>query len=146
MRDRLEPIVPVAVSDPIRRVDELLDVEEAGALLAAEWGAEAASLWDLEARNALFCVVCAGTELYPAFQWQEGRLIQSLAEILDILKPHRSAWKILAWFTQENEALAGATPADLLGSAHQAVAAAARLELRARAITPQIDRPDVGTA
>ena len=92
------------------------------------------------------CVVCAGTELYPAFQWQEGRLIQSLAEILDILKPHRSAWKILAWFTQENEALAGATPADLLGSAHQAVAAAARLELRARAITPQIDRPDVGTA
>jgi Protein of unknown function (DUF2384) len=132
VRDRLEPIATAAVRDPVQRVDELLDVEDARALLAAEFGAEATSLADLEARNALFCVVCAGAQLYPAFQWREGRLIGSVAEILDILTPYRSSWKILSWFSQQNGALGGATPADLLISAPQAVAVAARIELRAR--------------
>jgi hypothetical protein len=132
MSCRLEFVSPGVASREFHHLDELLDTQQARALLESEFGFEAPSPRHLEAENRLFCVVCAGVELYPAFQWHDHQLITSLAEILTILTPYRSAWKILAWFSGENRLLDGARPADLLPFAVEAVAHAARAELQAR--------------
>jgi hypothetical protein len=131
MSSRLEFVRP-AVVDRFGHLDELLDVQQARTLLVGEFGAEAPSPERLEGELRLFFVVCAGVELYPAFQWHEGRLIPTLRDVLSVLTPHRSAWKILSWFSMENQRLEGARPADLLPFAAAAVEDAARAELLSR--------------
>jgi hypothetical protein len=110
--------------------NDLLDAKEACARLQAQYGDETPSLQTLKTEWRLFCVICAGVETYPAFQWYEGRLICDLRAILGTLLPHRTAWKTLSWFESENTGLGGARPADLLPLDPQAVLEAAQMELR----------------
>jgi hypothetical protein len=120
--------------------DELLDAEQARALLEVEFGSSAPSPRCLQDELRIFCVVCAGVELYPAFQWHEGRLITGLKDVLSILTPHRAAWKILAWFSAANRHLEGARPADVLPLMPGTVSEAARLELRTRSVGSPLER------
>jgi hypothetical protein len=134
MSCRLEFVRPAVASDRFDRFDELLDAQQVRALLEAEFGAEAPSPRRLRSERGLFCVVCAGVELYPGFQWHEGRLITGLKDVLSVLTPYRSAWKILAWFCADNRHLDGARPADLLSLMSAGVSEAARLELQTRSV------------
>jgi hypothetical protein len=132
MSCRLEFMRPSVATDGFTRFDELLDVHQVQALLEAEFGAEAPSPQRLQSERRIFCVVCAGAELYPAFQWHEGKLITSLRDVLSLLMAHRATWKILAWFTADNCHLDGGRPADLLRLIPARVLEAARLELKSR--------------
>jgi hypothetical protein len=132
MNCRLEFVRPAAASDGFDHFDELLDAQQVRALLEAEFGAEAPNPQRLQSEGRLFSVICAGVELYPAFQWHEGRLITGLRDVLSVLKPYRGAWKILAWFSADNRHLDGARPADLLPRMPASASVAARLELQAQ--------------
>ncbi len=129
MNGRLEFVRPTTAVSESNRFDELLDVSQALALLEAEFGVPTPDLRTLQHECRLFGIVCAGEELYPAFQWSDRQLITGLRDILSVLTPHRSAWKILAWFSTENPLLNGARPADCLTSAAIAVGEAARAHL-----------------
>jgi hypothetical protein len=129
---------PVA-TDRFDHFDELLDVQQVRALLEVEFGADAPSPQRLRCELRIFCVVCAGVELYPAFQWHEGRLITGVKDVLSVLTPHRAAWKILAWFSAGNRHLEGARPADLLPLMPGIVSEAARLELQTRSVHSRLD-------
>jgi hypothetical protein len=138
MNCRLKFEKPVA-TDRFDHFDELLDAQQVRALLEVEFGVDAPSLQRLQSEQKLFCVICAGTELYPAFQWYEGRLISGLKEVLSILAPHRAAWKILAWVSTGNPHLEGARPADLLPGKITRVLAAARFELQVRSVDSRLE-------
>jgi hypothetical protein len=139
MNGRLEYVRPVVAADKLDYLEELLDVQQVRTLVEAEFGAGAPSPQRLQSERRLLCVVCAGLELYPAFQWYEGRLIPGLSDVLSILTPYRAAWKILAWLGAVNRHLDGARPADLLPSNIARVLAAARLELRVRSGDSRLD-------
>ena len=64
-----------AATDRFDHFDELLDAQQARALLEVEFAADAPSPQCLQCELRIFCVVCAGEEHYPAFQWREGRLL-----------------------------------------------------------------------
>jgi hypothetical protein len=134
MNGRLEFVRPTVASGGFNHLGELLDAKQVGTLLQAEFGAAAPSPQRLQSQRRLFCVICAGEELYPAFQWHQGQLIPGLKAVLNTLTPYRSAWRILAWLSAENRHLDGRRPADLLASADAAVAAVARTELLERSI------------
>ena len=123
-----------AATDSFDCFDELLDAEQARALLEVEFGSSAPSPRCLQDELRIFCVICAGVELYPAFQWHEGRLITGLKDVLSMLTPHRAAWKILAWLSAGNPHLEGGRPADVLPLTPALVSEAARLELQRRPI------------
>lgn len=124
-----------AATDRFDCFDELLDVEQVRGLLDLEFGADAPSPQSLQSELRIFCVVCAGVELYPAFQWHEGRLVVGVKDVLSILAPHRAAWKILAWLSAGNPHLQGGRPAELLPLTPAIVSEAARLELRRRPLS-----------
>jgi hypothetical protein len=126
-----------AAADPSGSFDELLDERQTRALLEVEFGANAPSPQCLRGEQRIFCVVCAGVELYPGFQWHEGRLIAGMNDVLSVLAPHRAEWKILAWFSAGNRHLEGARPADLLPRTPARVSEAARLELQSRPVNSQ---------
>jgi hypothetical protein len=139
MNDRLE-FKKAAATDRFERFGELLDVEQVRFLLELEFGADAPSPQSLQTELRIFCVVCAGVELYPAFQWHEGRLVAGLKDVLSILAPHRAAWKILAWLSAGNPHLEGGRPADVLPLTPAIVSEAARLELQRRPIGAALER------
>jgi hypothetical protein len=129
-----------AATDRLECCGELLDVEQVRFLLDLEFGADAPSPRSLQSELRIFCVVCAGVELYPAFQWHEGRLVADLKDVLNILAPHRAAWKILAWLNADNPHLEGCRPADVLPLTPALVSKAARLELQRRPIGAPLER------
>jgi hypothetical protein len=129
-----------AAADRLECFGELLDVEQVRFLLDIEFGADAPSPRSLQSELRIFCVVCAGVELYPAFQWHEGRLVTGLKDVLSILAPHRAAWKILSWLSAGNPHLEGGRPADVLPLMPAIVSEAARLELRRRPIGAALER------
>jgi hypothetical protein len=139
MNCRLEYVRPSIATDTFDCFDELLDARQVGALLEAEFGAEARNLQQLQSERRLFSVVCAGVELYPAFQWHESRLVTGLKDVLSVLTPYRTTWKILAWLSAHNRHLDGARPADLLPLKSASVLEAARLELRTRPVNARLD-------
>jgi hypothetical protein len=139
MNCRLEFVRPAVATDTFDCFDELLDAQQVGALLEAEFGAEAPSLQRLQSERRLFAVVCAGVELYPAFQWHESRLVPGLKDVLSVLTPYRTTWKILAWLSAHNRHLDGARPADLLPLKSASVLETARLELQTRSVNARLD-------
>lgn len=129
MNNRLEFAAPPLPAERFDYFDELLEDQKVRLLVEAEFGTQVPGLRQLRQEQRLFCVVRAGEELYPAFQWQEGRLVPALQGVLNVLAPHRGAWTILAWLTADNRHLQGARPADLLFVAPADVSQAARLDL-----------------
>jgi hypothetical protein len=133
-------MAPAAPAQRFDRVDELLEARQVLDLLENEFGADVPKRQQLVREQRLFCVVSGGDELYPTFQWHEGRLVAGLQGVLNILTPYRSAWNILAWLTANNRHLEGTRPVDLLIVAAANVSRAARLELQEQSINSDANR------
>lgn len=78
--------------------------------------------WKQQGR--IFSVPREGTELYPAFQFQDGQPRPAVARVLATLPKTMTPWQTAFWFVAENGWLAGARPYDRLDDPDGLVAAA----------------------
>ena len=68
-------------------------------------------------------------DVYPAFQFEDGKPIKSVQKVLEIFGGRKAPWKLALWFTSNNGWLRdSARPVDLLTIDPQAVIEAARRE------------------
>ncbi len=66
-------------------------------------------------------------DVYPAFQFESGKPIKAVQEVLEAFGGRKAPWKLALWFTSNNGALPGsARPVDLLGDDPAMVVQAAR--------------------
>lgn len=66
-------------------------------------------------------------DVYPAFQFEDGKPIKAVQGVLEAFAGRKSPWKLALWFTSNNGWLPdSARPVDLLTSDPQAVIEAAR--------------------
>lgn len=66
-------------------------------------------------------------DVYPAFQFEDGKPIKAVQAVLEAFDGRKSPWKLALWFASSNGALPdSARPVDLLRSNPRAVIAAAR--------------------
>jgi hypothetical protein len=66
-------------------------------------------------------------DIYPAFQFENGKPIKAVQEVLEAFGGRKAPWKLAPWFTSNNGGLAGsARPVDLLITDPLAVIDAAR--------------------
>lgn len=66
-------------------------------------------------------------DVYPAFQFDSGKPIKAVQEVLEAFGGRKAPWKLALWFTSNNGGLPGsARPVDLLGSDPDEVVRAAR--------------------
>jgi hypothetical protein len=85
-----------------------------------------------KAQGRIFAIETGGQSLFPAFQFAEdGQARPVVAEVLAALGPKAAGWQTALWFTGANGWLGAKRPVDLLESAPEAVAAAARREAEA---------------
>lgn len=84
-----------------------------------------ASRW--KGAGRVFSVPYQGSELYPAFQFDDGEPKPAIATILARLPQAMSAWQRAFWFTSPNGWLDGATPAEKLADVEAVSLAAERL-------------------
>lgn len=77
-------------------------------------------------RVQAFSVPARGRELYPAFQFADGRPRPIIAEILETLPNGMTPWQVAFWFVAGNGWLGGASPAESLDDRKAVLAAAAR--------------------
>lgn len=108
---------------PILTADEL--AERAGH--SATNRSATANRWKGE--NKIFAIRVGGREVYPAFQFKDGRPRRSLQKVLATLGS-RSGWQTAFWFITPNGWLGGATPIDRLDD-EAALATAAAHEVEA---------------
>jgi hypothetical protein len=66
-----------------------------------------------------------GSDLYPAFQFSEGRPLPAIAQVIEALPDRMSAWQVAFWLTSSNGWLGGATPLERLDDETAVLAAAA---------------------
>ena len=70
-------------------------------------------------------------DVYPAFQFQNGKPIKAVQEVLETFDESKAPWKLALWFTSNNGALAdSARPVDLLVTDPAAIVEAARHDVR----------------
>lgn len=81
-----------------------------------------ASRWKVKGK--VFSIKHGGVEYFPAFQFEEGRPIESVAKVLAMLGEKKSGWQLAFWFTSPNGWLAGKRPVDLLKDEEALVSAA----------------------
>jgi len=67
-----------------------------------------------------------GSDLYPAFQFREGRPRPIIGRLIEKLPRQMSAWQIAFWLTSSNGWLGGATPLERLDDEAALLAAAER--------------------
>lgn len=67
-----------------------------------------------------------GSDLYPAFQFREGRPRPIVGRLIETLPERLSPWQIVFWLTSSNSWLGGATPLDRLDDEAALIAAATR--------------------
>jgi len=73
-------------------------------------------------------------DIYPAFQFENGRPIKAVQEVLEAFGGRKAPWKLALWFTSNNGGLSGsARPVDLLADDPRAVVAAARRDAQGSA-------------
>jgi hypothetical protein len=85
-----------------------------------------------KAHGRIFAIETGGQSLFPAFQFgEDGQARPVVAEVLAALGPKAAGWQTALWFTGANGWLGAKRPVDLLESAPEAVAAAARREAEA---------------
>lgn len=66
-------------------------------------------------------------DVYPAFQFEGGKPIKAVQEVLEAFGERKAPWKLALWFTSNNGWLPdSARPVDLLASAPRLVVEAAR--------------------
>ncbi len=66
-------------------------------------------------------------DVYPAFQFENGKPIKAVQEVLEAFGGRKAPWKLALWFTSNNGGLPdSARPVDLLATDVQAVVEAAR--------------------
>ncbi|WP_172746015.1 hypothetical protein [Neorhizobium sp. T7_12] len=83
-----------------------------------------ASRWKMKGK--VFSIKHGGVEYFPAFQFEEGQPIESIARVLALLGEKKSGWQLAFWFTSPNGWLAGKRPVDVLKDGDAAVSAASR--------------------
>jgi hypothetical protein len=85
-----------------------------------------------KAQGRIFGIEAGGRSLFPAFQFaQDGKARPVIAEVLAVFGPKAAGWQTALWFTGANGWLGAKRPVDLLESAPESVAAAARREAAA---------------
>lgn len=68
-------------------------------------------------------------DVYPAFQFESGKPIKAVQEVLQAFGGRKAPWKLALWFTSNNGALPNsARPVDLLASDPEAVVQAGLLD------------------
>jgi hypothetical protein len=82
------------------------------------------SRWKQQGR--VFSVPWRGSELYPAFQFRDGRPHPAVKAVLSALPKTMSAWQTAFWFTSSNGWLDGRTPAQCIDDETAVVEAAKR--------------------
>lgn len=74
-------------------------------------------------------------DVFPAFQFDDGKPIKAVQAVLEALGGHKSPWKLALWFTSNNGWLPqSGRPVDLLGRDPQAVVEAAQRETQGSAV------------
>jgi hypothetical protein len=78
--------------------------------------AQTAYRWKSEGK--IFSIPAAGKrDVYPAFQFKDGKPREVMAQILERLNAQRTPWEIAQWFIAPNGWLDGDRPIDLLDDA-----------------------------
>ncbi|XOV85310.1 MAG: hypothetical protein ACFHXK_09370 [bacterium] len=90
--------------------------------LAPKNRSEPASRWKREQK--LFSVPHKGMELFPAFQFRDGKPRPCIEKVLAALPDDFTPWQIAFWFASGNGWLDGAPPVDHLEQTDELVAAA----------------------
>jgi hypothetical protein len=133
--DALAPVMPDIEADNARAQADFLktyrtltadDVAQRAGHSAANRSATA-HRW--KAERKIFAVRAGGREVYPEFQFREGRPLPALQPVLTALSG-RSGWQIAFWFISPNGWLGGPAPIERLEDG-AALAAAAGHEAEA---------------
>ena len=137
-------VASVMPTDPLR--DVLLDVENDNVALREQYvkshicldsksvaknagntsGNQSQTAWRWKNKGQIFAVDYFGKELYPAFQFRDGKPLDVIKKILDVFGKKMSPWQIAFWFDAENSRLDGERPVDLLNRGEQEVLECAR--------------------
>lgn len=137
-------VASVMPTDPLR--DALLDVENDNVALREQYvkshlcldskavaksagnksGNQSQTAWRWKNKGQIFALDYFGKELYPAFQFRDGKPLGVIKKILDVFGKKMSPWQIAFWFVAENSWLDGERPVDHLIRAEDAVLEAAR--------------------
>jgi hypothetical protein len=80
-----------------------------------------------KAEKKAFSVQLGGRELFPAFQFRDGKPDPAVAQVLDALPPGMSQWQVAFWFVSSNPWLDGGVPSDNLDKVASIVEAARKL-------------------
>jgi hypothetical protein len=100
---------------------ELADLAGHGARNRSATG----SRW--KAERKAFSVQLGGRELFPAFQFRDGKPDPAVAQVLDALPTGMSQWQVAFWFVSSNPWLDGGVPSENLAKVDSVVEAARRL-------------------
>ncbi|MEW5788823.1 MAG: hypothetical protein AB1899_13315 [Pseudomonadota bacterium] len=116
-------------------------------LESGDWltAAEIAQLAGLSTRNPsaqpnkwkkqgqIFAISHGGVDYFPGYGLDRDagfRPVKALARIIEIFSGHKDGWGMAYWFRSDNSFLGGKKPQDLLASAPERVAEAARDEVQ----------------
>ena len=114
-RVRFAEVVPCFTSG------ELAELEGHGAKNRSATG----SRW--KAEKKAFSVQLGGRELFPAFQFRDGKPDWAVAQVLDALPSGMSQWQVAFWFVSSNPWLDGGAPSKNLNRVASLVEAARKL-------------------
>ena len=103
-----------------------LTSEQVAELVGHKAGNQSAAASRFKSRGAVFSVSAKGRELYPAFQFQDGRPRPVIRRILEALPDEMTSWQRAFWFEAANGWLDGDAPADRLNDEDLVVEAARR--------------------
>lgn len=81
-----------------------------------------ASRWKMKGK--IFSIKHGGVEYFPAFQFEDGQPVETVARVLALLAERKSGWQLAFWFTSPNGWLGGRRPADVLKDGDAVLSAA----------------------
>ena len=77
-----------------------------------------------KAEKKAFSIELSGRELFPAFQFKDGKPDPAVAQVLAALPPGMSPWQVAFWFVSSNPWLDGKVPSQNLDRVASVVEAA----------------------
>jgi hypothetical protein len=86
----------------------------------------AQTAWRWKKGGQIFSIDYFGRELFPAFQFRDGKPLPQIKKILDVIAKDLTPWQIAFWFVAENGWLDGVRPIDAMLRSEEAVIEAAR--------------------